>query len=63
MKQLIALGLLVGSMASIEMVSAESWEKILTCEGGAVHIDVNRDERRNLQLVFSGYDMLNRMCN
>src|SRR5262245_58128499 len=27
------------------------WEKLLTCDGGTAVLDVNSDERRNLQLV------------
>lgn len=52
---LIALTLITGA------AQAESWQKIMTCEGGAVTIDVNGDERRQLQIVFRGVDMLRRM--
>jgi hypothetical protein len=40
---------------------AESWQKIVSCENGAAVIDVNADERRNLQLVLRGNDLLSRL--
>ena len=35
--------------------SSTSWIKIFDCDGGAV-VDVNRDERRHLQLVIKNHD-------
>lgn len=55
-KLLIALTLLAPAMAH-----AENWQKILTCENGAVHVDVNTDARTNLQLVIQGGDLLSRL--
>lgn len=65
MKQLV---LFIGFMAIVSgtaagFAHAESWESVLTCENGAVTVDVNRDERRNLQIVFRGEDMLLRLKN
>jgi hypothetical protein len=52
-------------LVAITLVStvshAESWHKIMSCENGAVVIDVNQDERRALQIVFRGERMLRRM--
>lgn len=44
-----------------EFALAERWQKVFSCEDGTAYIDVNLDERRNLQLVFKGQDMLMRM--
>lgn len=40
---------------------AENWQKIVSCENGAVAVEVNTDERRNLQLVVRGDDLLGRL--
>jgi hypothetical protein len=53
---LLVMSLLVGSKSH-----AENWGKILSCEGGAAYIDVNKDERRHLQLVVKGTDMLGKL--
>jgi hypothetical protein len=42
---------------------ANPWQKIYSCENGVAYIDVNLNERRYLQLVFQGTDMLTKMRN
>lgn len=39
----------------------EHWIKFFECENGAVHLDVNADNRTNLQLVIAGEDLLSRL--
>lgn len=41
----------------------EIWTKIFECEHGLVHIDVNADDRTNLQLVIRGHRLLGRLYN
>lgn len=37
------------------------WQPFLTLEGGGVRIEVNDEERRNLQIVFTGECLLDRL--
>jgi len=53
---IVFLGCLMGHPAF-----AESWQKIVVCEGGAAYVDVNLGERTNLQLVIRGNEVLSRM--
>ncbi len=40
---------------------AYGWSNVLVCEGGAAVVEVNTSERRQVQVVFRGEDMLRRM--
>ncbi len=55
--------MLLGTISSIGHAQehAKDWQTILSCENGQAYIDVDKNERRNLQLVFKGEDMLRRM--
>ena len=55
-----ALLILFGICLSVG-AHAETWHKILSCENGAVSIDVNTADRRNLQLVVHGDALLGRL--
>lgn len=50
--------LFVFAIAISGMAQGASWGKVLDCDGGAAVVDVNRDERRNLQLVVRNQGIL-----
>jgi hypothetical protein len=54
----LAIGLCSGPQAQ-----AANWQKIAVCENGSAVIDVNTDERREVQLVLRGNDLLGRLHN
>lgn len=58
LSKLLTVGMLLGAAS---VAHAQNWTKVYSCENGAAYIDVNQDERRNLQIVFRGEDMLLRM--
>jgi hypothetical protein len=61
MKTLMKGLILSSTIALSTNVYAANWQPILTCEGGAVVVDVNGDQRTELQLVLKGDALLSRL--
>ncbi len=57
-KSVFAMSLTLGSVSAFA-----DWEPVARCENGAVRIDVDNGERRNLRLVIDGPQMLGRVNN
>ncbi len=53
----LVLGLFIVTGLSA-VAKAERWQKIVSCENGAIHLDVNQDQRQNLQMVIKGEALL-----
>ena len=47
----------------LPLAQAKTWQKILICEDGQVVVDVNLDERKNVQLVVRGDNLLRELHN
>jgi hypothetical protein len=61
MKFMFSICAVVIGLSSGLQAQAANWQKIAVCENGAAVIDVNTDERRELQLVLRGNELLGRL--
>ncbi len=53
---------MAGLLLFCQSVNAANWEKFLSCENGKINMDVNTDERRELQLVIKDLALMKRLA-